>query len=127
MFFDNVRVPAENLVGEENAGMELRQVPALQRAQRCRSRVGQQNPSGTGEGDRRVDPSPNGSLLEDPLRGRMVELENDLLALELTQLRVVASDGDGKPNPVSSVLKLRGSELTQAVTELMTDLAGPTH
>lgn len=54
----------------------------------------------------------------------MAELENELLALELTQLRVVAASADGKPDPVSSVLKLRGSELQQASTELLADLAG---
>lgn len=56
---------------------------------------------------------------------RLAELENDLLALDLTQLRVVASSADGKPNPASSLLKLRGSELQQAATELLMDVAGP--
>ena len=44
---------------------------------------------------------------------------------ELTALRVVANSTDGKPHPASSVLKLRGSELQQEVTELLVDLAGP--
>ena len=48
-----------------------------------------------------------------------------MLALELTQLRVVSGSADGKPNPASSVLKLRGSELQQAATELLVDIAGP--
>ena len=56
---------------------------------------------------------------------RIAELENELLALELTALRVVAHSADGKPHPASSVLKLRGSELQQAATELVVDLAGP--
>lgn len=56
---------------------------------------------------------------------RLAELENELLALDLTQLRVVASSADGKPNPASSLLKLRGSELQQAATELLMDVAGP--
>ncbi|MGZ8690604.1 MAG: acyl-CoA dehydrogenase family protein, partial [Aeromicrobium sp.] len=38
---------------------------------------------------------------------------------------VVAHSADGKPHPASSVLKLRGTELQQAVTELIVDLAGP--
>ena len=53
------------------------------------------------------------------------ELENELLALELTTMRVAANSVDGKPHPASSVLKLKGSELQQAVTELVVDLAGP--
>ena len=56
---------------------------------------------------------------------RIAELENELLALELTALRVVAARRDGKPHPASSVLKLRGSELQQAATELLVDIAGP--
>ena len=43
----------------------------------------------------------------------------------MTQLRVVASSADGKPNPASSLLKLRGSQLQQEALELLTDLAGP--
>jgi alkylation response protein AidB-like acyl-CoA dehydrogenase len=45
--------------------------------------------------------------------------------LELTQMRVTASSADGKPNPASSVLKLRGSQLQQAATELLVEIAGP--
>jgi alkylation response protein AidB-like acyl-CoA dehydrogenase len=52
-------------------------------------------------------------------------LENEVLALELTQLRVSGSEADGKPNPASSILKLKGSQLQQAVTELLVDVAGP--
>ena len=55
----------------------------------------------------------------------MVELENELLALELTALRVVANSADGKPHPASSVLKLKGTELQQAVSELFVDAGGP--
>src|SRR5699024_7740930 len=64
--------------------------------------------------------------LDDPhTAARIAELENDLLALELTSVRVAATSTDGKPHPASSVLKLRGTELQQAVAELALDLAGP--
>ena len=53
------------------------------------------------------------------------EQRGELLALELTALRVVANSAGGKPHPASSVLKLRGSELQQAATELIVDIAGP--
>ncbi|MEO7944007.1 MAG: acyl-CoA dehydrogenase family protein, partial [Marmoricola sp.] len=63
--------------------------------------------------------------IEDPLvASQIIELENELLALELTALRVVASSADGKPHPASSVLKLKGTELQQAVSELQVDLGG---
>ena len=56
---------------------------------------------------------------------RLAEVENGVLALELTQLRVSKSESDGRPNPASSILKLRGSQLQQAATELLVDVAGP--
>jgi alkylation response protein AidB-like acyl-CoA dehydrogenase len=63
---------------------------------------------------------------DDPLlRARIAQLENEVLALELTTMRVAANSTEGKPHPASSVLKLKGSELQQAVSELVLDLAGP--
>src|SRR3712207_5465802 len=59
------------------------------------------------------------------MAARIAELENEVVALELTALRVVANSADGRPHPASSVLKLRGSQLQQAATELVVDLAGP--
>ena len=82
--------------------------------------------AGAGQGVRAPDATEAGTLLEDPLfAARVAELENELLALELTQLRVSGSEADGKPNPASSILKLKGSQLQQAVTELLVDVAGP--
>jgi alkylation response protein AidB-like acyl-CoA dehydrogenase len=121
VWFEDVRVPAENLVGEENRGWDYAKFLL---------------------GNERVGVAPVGStkrvlaqakewarsvdLLDDPLTAaRIAELENELLALELTALRVVAHSADGKPHPASSVLKLKGTELQQAVSELVVDLAGP--
>lgn len=65
------------------------------------------------------------SLMDDPLfAARVAEIENELVALELTQLRVSGGEATDKPNPASSILKLRGSQLQQAVTELMVEVAG---
>ncbi|RVW02737.1 acyl-CoA dehydrogenase family protein [Rhodococcus xishaensis] len=126
VFFDEVRVPVENLVGEENAGWSY-----------AKFLLGNERTGVTGVGRARVKlarakahaartPAGSGSLLDDPLfAARVAELENELLALELTQLRVVASSAHGKPDPASSLLKLRGSELQQAATELLVDVAGP--
>ncbi|MEH3034076.1 MAG: acyl-CoA dehydrogenase family protein [Aeromicrobium erythreum] len=120
VFFEDVRVPAENLVGEENAGWTYAKFLL---------------------GNERVGVAPVGStkrvlaeakatnadrIAKEPLlAARVAELENELLSLELTALRVVAHSADGKPHPASSVLKLKGTELQQAVTELVVDLAGP--
>jgi alkylation response protein AidB-like acyl-CoA dehydrogenase len=121
VFFDDVRVPHDLLVGEVNQGWSYAKFLL---------------------GNERVGVAPVGATkralaalkqhaldlgrLEDPLMSaRFVELENELLALELTALRVVAHSADGKPHPASSVLKLKGTELQQATSELAVDLAGP--
>ncbi|WP_067720227.1 acyl-CoA dehydrogenase family protein [Nocardia yamanashiensis] len=126
VFFENVRVPADQLVGEENMGWTY-----------AKFLLGNERTGITGVGRTKVKlgvakeyaaqtKSGSGTLLEDPVfAARVAELENELLALELTLMRVVSNSSDGKPNPASSVLKLRGSELQQAATELLLDIAGP--
>jgi alkylation response protein AidB-like acyl-CoA dehydrogenase len=65
-------------------------------------------------------------LIEDPLfAARVAKVENGLLALELTQMRVGGSGAGDKPSPASSILKLRGSQLQQEATELLVEVAGP--
>ncbi len=120
VWFDDVRVPAENLVGEENAGWSYAKFLL------GNERVGVAPVGAT----KRVlasakDIAEKTGQLEDPLvASQIIELENELLALELTALRVVANSDGGKPHPASSVLKLKGTELQQAVSELMMDLGG---
>jgi len=127
VWFEEVRVPAENLVGEENAGWSYAKFLL------GNERVGVAPVGATkrvlaqAKDFARSVATGNGStLLDDPLTAaRFAELENELLALDLTALRVVANSADGKPHPASSVLKLKGTELQQAVSELVVDLAGP--
>ena len=121
VWFEDVRVPAENLVGEVNKGWDYAKFLL------GNERVGVA-PVGA---SKRVlaqakDYARSVGLLDDPLTAaRIAELENQLLALELTALRVAANSAEGKPHPASSVLKLNGTELQQAVSELVVDLAGP--
>jgi alkylation response protein AidB-like acyl-CoA dehydrogenase len=64
-------------------------------------------------------------LLEDPLfAARVAALEIELMALEMTVLRVLAR-ADKAPGPEASVLKVRGTEIQQGLTELMLEAAGP--
>jgi alkylation response protein AidB-like acyl-CoA dehydrogenase len=61
-------------------------------------------------------------------RERLAGVEIELKALEITQMRVVAAQGragSDKPDPASSILKIKGSQLQQATTELLLELAGP--
>jgi alkylation response protein AidB-like acyl-CoA dehydrogenase len=121
VFFENVRVPAENLVGQENQGWTY-----------AKFLLGNERTGIAAVGTTKVrlwlakEYARQSDLLGDPLfAARIADLENELLALELVQLRVAAGSENGKPNPVSSILKLRGTELQQAVTELLVDIAGP--
>ncbi|KQS56712.1 acyl-CoA dehydrogenase [Geodermatophilus sp. Leaf369] len=126
VFFEDVRVPAENLIGEENRGWDYAKF-LLGNERVGIARVGATKRMIVDAKAHARSITVNGRpLLEEPtMAARIAELENDLLALELTALRVVANSTDGKPHPASSVLKLRGSELQQAATELVVDIAGP--
>jgi alkylation response protein AidB-like acyl-CoA dehydrogenase len=127
VFFEDVRVPAENLVGEENRGWDYAKfllgnervgIARVGFTKRLLADAKRFAAATTGTHGR--------PLAEDPrMAARIAELENELVALELTALRVVANSDGGKPHPASSVLKLRGSELQQAATELVVDIAGP--
>jgi alkylation response protein AidB-like acyl-CoA dehydrogenase len=126
VFFENVRVPAENLVGEENQGWSYAKF-LLGNERTGITRLGHTKVA-LEEAKKHAAATKlgTGTLLEDPLfAARIAELENDIVALDITQLRLVSGSSDGKPNPASSILKLRGSELQQAVTELLMDIAGP--
>jgi alkylation response protein AidB-like acyl-CoA dehydrogenase len=121
VFFEDVRVPADQLVGEENQGWTY-----------AKFLLGNERTGIAGVGRTKVrvaavkQHAAEAGLLEDPLfAAQLAELENDLLALELTQGRVVSGSSDGKPNPASSVLKLLGSQLQQRATELLVEVAGP--
>ncbi len=121
VFFEDVRVPGENLVGEENQGWTMAKFLL------GNERVGVAPVGATKRALATVkETATRTGQIEDPLlAAQIIELENELLALELTALRVVANSTDGKPHPASSVLKLKGTEVQQAVSELMVDVAGP--
>ncbi|MGZ4567792.1 MAG: acyl-CoA dehydrogenase family protein [Blastococcus sp.] len=126
VFFEDVRVPSENLIGEENRGWDYAKF-LLGNERVGIARVGATKKMLAQAKEHAKAITVGGRpLAEDPrMAARIAEVENELVALELTALRVVANSADGKPHPASSVLKLRGSELQQAATELMVDIAGP--
>ncbi|WP_132992344.1 acyl-CoA dehydrogenase family protein [Gordonia zhaorongruii] len=125
VFFNDVRVPAENLVGKENDGWTIAKF-LLGNERSGIARVGYTKTKLARAKTLAAQiTTPVGTLLDDPaIASRIADLENQLLALEVTQLRVVVGSSDGKPNPASSLLKLRGSELQQEAMELLADIAG---
>jgi alkylation response protein AidB-like acyl-CoA dehydrogenase len=127
VFLDNVKVPVDQRIFEENQGWtaakfllanERSGIAAVARSRRGIERV--RDIASTELGD---DSAP---LLKDPLFKRKVaELEIDLMALEYTELRTLAAESAGKgPGPESSLLKIKGTEIQQRVNELALEAAG---
>ena len=129
VWFDDVRVPAGNLVGEENRGWDYAKFllgnerTGIARVGVSKARIRRIKQLAALE---RVGDI---TMLEEPhFRQKLAAVEVELKALEMTQLRVVADERKrerGKPNPASSILKLKGSEIQQATTELLMDVVGP--
>ena len=123
---DNVKVPAENLVGEEGKGWTYGKV-LLQH-----ERAGNAGVAQTWYRLRRLRAQAARSvrgaapLINDRnFMRKLAATEVELKALEFTDLRTLAAVASGKaPGPESSILKLKGTELQQAVDELYVDAAG---
>jgi hypothetical protein len=127
VFFTDVKVPAENLVGEENKGWTCAKylltyertniagvgfsVAAMARLKHVAGRV-------------RKNGKP---LSQDPLfAARMAKVEIDLDNMKTTNLRVIAAvAGGGVPGAESSMLKIRGTEIRQELNALMRRAMGP--
>jgi alkylation response protein AidB-like acyl-CoA dehydrogenase len=129
VFFDDVKVPVENLVGQEHRGWDCakfllgnertgiaRVGYSKQRVQRIKELAGK-----VMAGDKPL-------IEDDHFREKIAAVEVDLKSLEMTQMRVLAEDSKRKnnlPNPMSSILKIKGSEIQQATTALLMEVAGP--
>jgi pimeloyl-CoA dehydrogenase large subunit len=129
VFFDNVRIPAENIVGQENKGWDYAKF-LLSNERNGIARVGVSKARLAKI--RRLAEIPaygDAPKMDDPaFRMKLAAVEVELKALEMTQMRVIAAAQKapkGKPNPMSSVLKIKGSEIQQATTELLMDVVGP--
>jgi alkylation response protein AidB-like acyl-CoA dehydrogenase len=127
VFLDNVKVPVENRVHEENKGWTC----AKALLQHERSGIAEvalsKHKLATLRGIARTERADNGrSLLSDPFfRRKLTELEIDLLALEYTELRTLAGEASGKgPGVESSILKIKGTEIKQRLQELALEAAG---
>ncbi|ACL60285.1 pimeloyl-CoA dehydrogenase large subunit [Methylobacterium nodulans] len=129
VFFDDVRVPVENRVGQENRGWDYAKfLLGNERTNIARVGVSKQRIRRLKE-LAALERVGDGPILENPrFREKLAALEIELKALEMTQLRVVAAERrreTGKPDPASSILKIKGSEIQQATTELLLDVVGP--
>jgi pimeloyl-CoA dehydrogenase large subunit len=129
VFFDEVKVPVENLVGQENKGWDYAKFllgnerTGIARVGTSMARLRRIKHLAT------LERSQGRPLIDDPrFRDKIAWIEIELKALEITLLRVIADSArsdSGKPHPASSILKLKGSELYQATTELALEVVGP--
>jgi pimeloyl-CoA dehydrogenase large subunit len=130
VWFDEVKVPAENLVGEENKGWDYAKfLLGNERTGIARVGISKQRLRRVRE-LAAIEQSGPRSLIDEPwFREKLATIEIDLKALEITQLRVLAdarkAGKHGTPDPKSSILKIKGSEIQQATTELLMEVVGP--
>jgi pimeloyl-CoA dehydrogenase large subunit len=127
VFFDDVRAPLDALVGQENKGWDYAKF-LLANERNGIARVGISK--ARLDRVRELAAIPvygSGPKIDDPFfRAKLAAVEVELKALEMTQMRVISNRRkDGRPDPASSVLKIKGSEIQQATTELLMEVVGP--
>jgi alkylation response protein AidB-like acyl-CoA dehydrogenase len=128
VFFDDVRVPVENRIGEEGRGWDYaKHLLGHERSGIARIGLSKERLALLRQLESELFEA---GVLEaadrQRLRRKLTEAEIELRALELTQLRVVAADAHGGgAASAASILKVKGTELQQRMTELALELAGP--
>jgi len=126
VWFEDVKVPVENRVGDENKGWtyakfllghERTGIAGVGRSKRELAKL---------KDIARRERSRGKPLIEDArFRDRIAQVEIELMALEVTNLRVLSEEGARRaPGPEASILKVRGSEIQQAITELQMEAVG---
>jgi len=126
VFFDDVRVPADNLVGEENKGWTYAKFLLVhERAGIAGVGRSKQNLKKL-RAIARAETFCGRPVIEDPgFAHKIAALEVDLMALEYTELRSLAREAEGKgAGPESSILKIKGSEIQQRLTQLTLEAVG---
>ncbi|MBS0453808.1 MAG: acyl-CoA dehydrogenase family protein [Proteobacteria bacterium] len=125
-WFENVEVPVENLLGEENKGWtyakyllghERTGIAGIGACHRELARLKHYAASTRDATGRRLADEPR-------LRDKILRIEMDVMALEMLLLRV-ATQAAGTPGPEASIIKIRGSEIQQDLAMLQMECAGP--
>jgi len=127
VFLDDVRVPVDCRVGAENQGWAITKfLLGNERTGIARIGMSKHLVRRAKTLAREVE-GESGPLADEPrFREQAALIEIGLKALELTQMRLLsAAGGEGRPDPRSSILKVQGTELRQAASELLLRCAGP--
>lgn len=126
VLFDNVRVPVANRIGEQDKGWTY--AKALLSHERTAIAEVAGSKKNLAELRKLAKAEINGGqrLIDDPLfAAKLNSIEIELMALEYTELRVLAQvESGGAPGAESSLLKIKGTEIQQALQEIRMDIAG---
>ncbi|MDA9521719.1 acyl-CoA dehydrogenase [Bradyrhizobium sp. CCBAU 11434] len=129
VFFEDVRVPAENLVGDENRGWDYaKYLLGNERFHIAAVGVSKERIRRIKDLASRVRAGGGRLIDQAHFREKLAAVEIRLKALEITQLRVLANESKrqkGTQDPASSILKIKGAEIQQATSELLMDVVGP--
>jgi alkylation response protein AidB-like acyl-CoA dehydrogenase len=127
VFLDNVKVPVDQRIYEENKGWtcakfllahERAGIAGVARSKRNVERLKAIAKAEAGDDGKPL-------IQDEDFQRKLAELEIDLSALEMTELRVLAREHAGKgPGPESSLLKIKGTEIQQRLTELTLEAVG---
>ena len=126
VYLDNVEVPTANLIGEEGQGWNIAKfllmhertgiagIAALKRELKRLKEISSDLIVG------------EASLLDDAnFRNKIEAAEIELTATEFTELRTLSQiSSGGAPGPESSILKIKGTELQQSISELFIEMLG---
>jgi alkylation response protein AidB-like acyl-CoA dehydrogenase len=122
VWFDNVEVPAENLVGEENKGWNYAKYLLAHE----RTNIADVNRSKRELERLKKIAKLEGVYNDTRFKDEIAKLEVDVVALEMMVLRVLSAEKAGKQSlDIAGLLKIRGSEIQQRYSELMMLAAGP--
>ncbi len=126
VFLENVKVPVANLIGKENKGWDYAKF-LLSNERTGIAGVGQSKAEFARLKEiAKVEKRHGVTLLEEPLfKTKLAELELKLRALEITNLRMLIEEREnGAPGPISSMLKIVGSEVQQGIATLTMEAVG---
>lgn len=128
-YFDDVRVPVENLIGEENRGWEYAKFH-MGKARVNVARIGLSKERIERAKLLAKDVIVDGrSLIEsDGFRQKLAAVETELKAIEITNLRILSDhmkEVRNKQDPKASILKIKGGDLQQATAEILLEVGGP--
>ena len=127
VFFTDVRVPKVNRIGEENKGWTVAKYlleferggssygSSMQQMLKKLKLIAANETSGMGN-----------KLIDDPVfQQKLSDIEVDVLAVEFSEKRIMSALSRGQnPGPISSMLKIKGTEVSQKLTELMIEAVG---